>query len=226
MSEDTDGLATVPRTAGLPGSRGNLQRGLLTGVVLAVVLATGVGIGILIPIVRAPSDASAEVGFARDMSSHHAQAVEMSMLAVQKSSSTDIRGLALDMGLTQQAQIGIMRSWLQQWNKAPTSTGPRMAWMHHSSATSHNSADRPAAGVMPGMVTTDEMNRLRTATGRSFDILFCELMIRHHRGGITMVEAILAADPEPLIRQLASSMKNGQQSEITALAQLSQRVSP
>lgn len=226
MSEDTDGLATVQRTASLPGPTGTLQRGLLTAVILAVVLATGVGIGTLIPIVRAPSDASAEVGFARDMSSHHAQAVEMSMLAVQKSSSADIRGLALDMGLTQQAQIGIMRAWLQQWNMAPTSTGPRMAWMHDSSAMNHSAADQPAAGIMPGMATTDEMNRLRTATGRSFNILFCELMIRHHRGGITMVEAVLAADPEPSVRELASSMNNGQQSEITALAQLSQRVSP
>lgn len=205
------------------------RRRALAASALLLTLGVGIGLGILIPIARAPSDSSAEAGFARDMSSHHAQAVEMSMLALQKATLPDVRRLGLDIGLTQQAQIGIMRAWLQQWNLSLTTTAPRMTWMTDGSAMNHGAdkaptSDLPSDGLMPGMATDDEMDRLRTAEGAAFDILFCELMIRHHRGGIAMVDAALEADVQQPVNDLATSMKNGQQSEIGALNQLLERL--
>src|SRR4051812_47427704 len=48
-----------------------------------------------------PGDTSAEAGFLRDMSTHHAQAVEMSMIAHAGSTDPNIVSLAADIALTQ-----------------------------------------------------------------------------------------------------------------------------
>lgn len=44
-----------------------------------------------------PSETSADAGLARDMQVHHAQAVEMSMLVLDRTSDPDIRSMAYDM---------------------------------------------------------------------------------------------------------------------------------
>jgi len=62
-----------------------------------------------------PSEASADAGFARDMQVHHTQAVEMSMLVLERSSDPNIRSIAYDMALTQQQQNGQMFAWLREW---------------------------------------------------------------------------------------------------------------
>ena len=41
------------------------------------------------------------------------------------------------------------------------------------------------------MLTADEMASLAGAEGVAFDRLFLELMIKHHRGAVTMVENLL-----------------------------------
>lgn len=56
-----------------------------------------------------PGDGSAEAGFVRDMSVHHAQAVEMAEIVRDKTGSEDVRLMAADMALTQQGQIGRMQ---------------------------------------------------------------------------------------------------------------------
>jgi len=62
-----------------------------------VVVALVVGAGLLIGSrVGTPRDESAEAGFARDMATHHAQAVEMSFVARDKSSDHELRTLASD----------------------------------------------------------------------------------------------------------------------------------
>ncbi|HMN29918.1 MAG TPA: DUF305 domain-containing protein, partial [Caldilineaceae bacterium] len=63
----------------------------------------------------APAEGSAEVGFARDMAMHHAQAVNLAMLLRDRSDDEEMRQLALDILLTQQAQIGMMQGWLAVW---------------------------------------------------------------------------------------------------------------
>ena len=200
----------------VPSRRGRCLLAV-AGAVLAV--AVGFSVGLALPVLTAPADDSAEAGFARDMATHHAQAVDMSMLGVRQAGREDVRRMALDMGLTQQAQIGTMRGWLKRWNLPPVGSGPRMAWMrademsHDESMTGRPVADLP----MPGMATETEMTRLASLTGPAFDALFCDLMVRHHRGGIEMIDAVLAVGPADEVRELADAMKVGQQSEIDAL---------
>ena len=75
-------------------------------------------------------------------------------------------------------------------------------------------------GLMPGMASTDEINQLTAARGKAADILFCQLMLRHHLGGIHMVEGILSETKNDRVRELAQSMKDGQQSEVVTLRDL------
>jgi uncharacterized protein (DUF305 family) len=164
---------------------------------------------------RGPDDAAADAGFARDMQTHHAQAVEMSMLAYRISADPEIAAIGYDIALTQQAQIGTMAEWLAQWHLPPTGGRPAMAWMRHTTARGEPMSMTPADGLMPGMATPNELARLRTASGRDFDILYCELMIRHHTGGIAMVDGLLRQGERPEVRKLAEAMMTGQQNEIT-----------
>jgi uncharacterized protein (DUF305 family) len=198
------GLLSTPR-----------RRTLIYGALVAVVaLLVGYVMGFVTPTLTAPGDNSPEAGFARDMSTHHAQAVEMGMVAYQKATNDDVRQLGYNIALTQQAQIGMMKVWLDDWHLEPTGSQPRMAWMPNG--TKELSAD----GLMPGMATDEQMAELHNATGKQVDILFCQLMLQHHLGGIHMVDGLLAESHNKTVRDLAQTMKANQQGDITVLEQL------
>ncbi|MGY0233389.1 DUF305 domain-containing protein [Longispora urticae] len=179
-------------------------------VVLAAVLALATGFALAQFWPGKPGENSAEAGFARDMSSHHAQAVEIAMLAYDRAQSPDLKNLGYDVALTQEAQIGTMNAWLVEWDLLPTGDQRRMAWMPDGSGLLVN-------GLMPGMATPAELAELRAATGTAFDILACQLMLRHHLGGIHMVDGVLKATDNPEVTRLATAMKAGQQKEIVTL---------
>jgi uncharacterized protein (DUF305 family) len=191
----------------------------VVGLVVAVVAALLLGYagGWLTPRLTHPGDASVEAGFARDMSSHHAQAVEMGMLAHEKSTNADVRLIGADIALTQQAQIGMMQTWLRDWGLAPTGSQPRMAWMPDGAATVRD-------GLMPGMATEAQMAQLRAASGTEFDVLFLTLMRQHHLGGIHMAEAADELADDGDVRWLAETMVDGQQREITDIQSLLTRL--
>ncbi|MFI7023925.1 DUF305 domain-containing protein [Micromonospora sp. NPDC049900] len=213
-------MTNVPETARSVSARRHRPGPVVVGAFLLVAL--GLAAGLLVPVVRAPNDASPEAGFARDMATHHAQAVEMSMIVHGRTADREVGPLAMDIALTQQAQIGIMRTWLSGWRLSPTGERPAMAWMGEHGAAHHGT---PRAGApMPGMATPEELDQLRESTGVDLDIRFTELMIRHHLGGIAMVDAVLAADPVPEVRDLAASMRAGQQNEINTLRLLRERL--
>lgn len=191
------------------------RRALLLGALVAVVaLLIGYGAGWLTPSLTAPGDNSPEAGFARDMSTHHAQAVEMGMVAYQKATNDEVRQLGYNIALTQQAQIGMMSVWLKDWHLEPTGSQPKMAWMPNG--TKELTPD----GLMPGMATDAQVAQLHNATGKDVDILFCQLMLRHHLGGIHMVDGVLQESHNDTVRQLAQTMKLNQQGDIDVLQRL------
>jgi uncharacterized protein (DUF305 family) len=160
-----------------------------------------------------PGEDSVEAGFARDMSSHHAQAVEMSMLALDKSTQPDLRLLAGEIAQAQQAQIGMMQTWLRSWGVGPTGHKPQMSWMSDGASLMQN-------GLMPGMASPADMTKLRNATGSEFDQLFLRLMQQHHLGGIHMVDGVLAETNESDVVWLAQSMANNQRAELEFIQQI------
>jgi uncharacterized protein (DUF305 family) len=192
---------------------------LVAGLILGSLLgfAGGVTVGKAGGASSTPADNSPEAGFARDMSAHHAQAVAMGVIAQQRATTVAVRGLGGDIALTQQAQIGMMDQWLRGWKLNLNSSRQPMAWMPDG----QNALDN---GLMPGMATPEEMKALEDARGIEVDRLFIKMMIKHHLGGIHMVDGILKQSDNPDVKWLAESMKNGQQREITALQDLQRSV--
>jgi len=188
---------------------GRIIASALTAIAL---LAIGFGAGLLTR-PGTPGDDSADAGFARDMSTHHAQAVEMGMIAFQKASLPEVRTLGGDIALTQKGQIGVMSTWLKDWGLDVNTTRAPMSWMPNGQAELVNN-------LMPGMATREEVAKLNSATGKQVDILFCQYMLRHHLGGIHMVDDVLAQHPRPEVAELAQTMKQNQTAEVSVLRTL------
>jgi len=170
-----------------------------------------------------PADASPEAGFARDMATHHAQAVEMSFIVRDATDDERIKTLSRDIIVTQTAQRGIFMGWLQQWGLKQTSDRPRMAWMtgHGGGhAAPRTPAATPSGSLMPGMATDAELTRLREAQGEAAEILFLQLMIRHHEGGVEMAEGLLARSGRPEVVTMARHIGSGQAGEIKLMTDM------
>lgn len=182
------------------GSAGRLLWPALA-LLLLVLLA---GVLFLWWMAQPPGEGSAEVTFARDMSAHHAQAVEMALILQARTEDVDLRLFAQDLLLTQQAQIGQMQGWLQSWQRPLTGNGPPMAG---------NGADM-------GMASRAEVQALHDLPTAEAETRFLQLMVRHHLGGLHMAEAVLAADPRPEVARLAQAMIDGQQGEVVYMEEL------
>jgi uncharacterized protein (DUF305 family) len=193
--------------------------------VLLLVGATG---GLLIGrsgVPEVPTADSVDVGFLQDMSVHHQQAVEMASWERDHTTDPQLRQLAYDIESTQTGQIGRMQGWLELWGASAQSVGRAyMTWMAGSptGAHEHAVATGTSAGVatMPGMASAEELKKLRASTGKDLDVLFLQLMLRHHEGGAEMLSyAATNASQEP-VRNLAAQMLSSQTAEASYLTQL------
>lgn len=182
--------------------------------VAVVALAAGLAAGLLLSrsllASSTPQEGSADAGFARDMSVHHAQAVEMSVLVRDRSSDEDVRQLAIDIALTQQHQQGQMFGWLQAWGLPAAGQGS-MEWM------SDGHAGMGTSTTMPGLATPEQLAALTAAEGVEAERVFLALMIPHHQGGVEMAEAALDRVSSPEARRLAQAVVDSQTAEITVL---------
>lgn len=195
----------------MTATRSDVVRRAAVPAVGLLVLIVGIAAGWRIASWRgAPGDDSAEAGFARDMATHHAQAVDMSFTLLDKSADGELRTLASDIIVTQSTQRGIFMGWLQQWGLPQASARPRMAWM-----PGHAQLPNADGGVlMHGMATEAELQRFRDANGVDAEVLFLQLMIRHHEGGILMARALLDQTDRRELIQMATSIEEGQRVEI------------
>ncbi|WP_349880565.1 DUF305 domain-containing protein [Micromonospora sp. HUAS YX12] len=195
------------------GGRGAVRRYGLPAVVAALVvgLVLGYAGGLLTPTLTRPGENSAEAGFARDMTAHHTQAVAMGLLAFSQGQDPEVRQVGVDIATGQQGEIGTMQTWLRSWRLDPTGEQAPMAWMTDGGGLIKN-------GLMPGMATPEEMAKLRAAGGREFDVLFLQMMIRHHIGGVHMIDGILDEGRDDDVLAVAQTMKNTQQNDLTNLS--------
>jgi len=186
-----------------------LWRFLLTALATAVVIALVAAVLVFVLRDDMPGEASADAGFARDMSTHHDQAVQMAAMVYRRSDDPILQSLAYDILTSQQAQIGIMAGWLQVWGLSFTGQDLPMAWMGH-----------PMTGPMPGMASDEEIAALETLPPAEMDREFLRLMIRHHQGGVEMAVAGLERADEKIVRDLARAIASAQQTEITTMERL------
>lgn len=218
--------AIAPETGRQPAPR--WMRIVMVGAAVLAVLLLGASLGMLAQLpgrgAAQPATDSVDVGFAQDMSVHHRQAVLMAGLARDRSTDPEIRALAFDIERTQLEQIGRMQGWLSLWNAPSLPTGEHMTWMAHdgSAHAAAHGGQEPAAGVaeMPGMATAAELDQLRAAGGRDFDVLFLQLMLRHHQGGVPMAEYAAQYAETAQVRNLAEKMLISQGAESEYLGDL------
>ncbi len=190
---------------------------LLLGAALGMLMQRGVAAG-----VGAEGD-PVDIGFAQDMSVHHRQAVLMAGMARDRSTDPVIQSLAFDIETSQLEQVGRMQGWLSLWNAAPLPIGRYMTWMPDSSmpGMTHGSGHgTEGVATMPGMASPVDLEQLRAADGAQFDVLFLQLMLRHHQGGVPM--ATYAAEHAEIaqVRNLAEKIIVSQGAESKYMADL------
>jgi uncharacterized protein (DUF305 family) len=197
--------------------RGRGLRSVAAAVAVLALLAAGAVV--FFARTATPGDASPEAGFARDMAVHHAQAVEMSFTVRDATDDESVRTLAYDIIVTQTAQRGIFMGWLQQWGLGQATERPSMAWMtEHGHGTP--AATGSGAPAMPGMASAAELDRLRGLKGKEAEILFLQLMIRHHEGGVQMAEGLLRLSDREEVATMARHIVTGQSGEIKLMTDM------
>lgn len=151
----------------------------------------------------------ADAAFMTRMIGHHAQALEMAALVPARAASAEIRTLAARITTAQEAEIELMRRWLEDRGL--------VAW------TGDHDPDGGHPPDAPGMLTPDQMRTLEAAEGAAFDSLFLTRMIQHHEGAVTMVERLFAtpeAARDASTFRIASGIQVDQRSEIARMESL------
>jgi len=176
-----------------------------------------------------PASNSVDVGFLRDMTQHHDQAVLMSGYALEADMpDLAVRSDAREILRWQSRQIGNMERQLQFWrydNIDPNA--PVMQWMPMQDIpgmAGMTGSMTITAADMPGMATQAQLNELQRTTGRAAESLFMTLMIRHHNGGIAMANYAANHAHTEYVRLTAASYAQQQRDEISEMRATAQQL--
>ena len=161
-----------------------------------------------------PTASSVDAGFAWDMSVHHRQAVTMAGYVRDHSTDGVVQNLAYDIETSQDNQVGEMSGWLDAWSLPPLNPGTQMSWMDGSMQMDMST------GLMPGMATVAQVDKLEKMTGKAMDIYFLQLMLHHHQGGVEMADYAAQHAGTSYVRNFASKIAASQSSEIVLMEQL------
>ena len=154
-----------------------------------------------------PPHSPADVQFMQDMIMHHAQAVEMTALIESHTENKDLRSLGARISRSQDDEIKFMKRWLAARGE------PTARPMHHMPGMDMSSHEM----LMPGMLTSKQMDALKKAKGAEFDRLFLEGMIQHHNGALAMVKDLFdtaGSGQDAELFNFASDVDSGQRAEI------------
>ena len=140
---------------------------------------------------------------------HHAQAVEMTALIESHTQNKERSLLGARISHSQAEEIGFMKRWLRARGQP---TGMQMGGMDMTGMdmSSHHM-------LMPGMLTTKQMDALGKANGAEFDRLFLTGMIQHHGGALTMVKDLYdtaGAGQDAELFTFTTDVDSGQRAEI------------
>lgn len=125
-----------------------------------------------------PSDA--DVGYCRDMSIHHAQALVMCQRVLGRDTGDFVQAAAAEVLQNQAMEIGQMRAWLADWGESTVPPTIVMGWMG-----ANDGLGMPVEN-MPGLASDAEILELSTLSGWTRGRRWLELMRAHHVGGVSM----------------------------------------
>lgn len=152
----------------------------------------------------AASYSPADVTFMQGMIMHHQQAVDMAVLAKDRTNRAELVSIAGRIESSQADEIAFMRGWLAERGEPFEMPGMK-GHAHHA----HHS--------MAGMASPQQMKALAAAKGVEFDRQFLTLMIAHHEGALIMVKDLLkepGSAADPVLFQFISDIETEQKGEI------------
>ena len=83
--------------------------------------------------------------------------------------------------------------------------------------SAHGTPAATGTPLMAGMASDQELDTLRHADGHDAEVLFLQLMIRHHEGGILMARALLEQSHRDDVVSLVRAIESGQAGEIKTM---------
>jgi len=169
---------------------------------------------------KLPLRSQADVEFMQGMIMHHAQAVEMTALISSHTANKDLRSLGARISSSQTDEIKFMRRWLAARGEPLSMAMPGMPDMDISGHP---------MGLMPGMLTPEQMEELRKAKDNEFDRLFLTGMIQHHNGALTMVKDLFdtaGAGQDAELFDFATDADNTQRAEIRIMQTMMEKKIP
>jgi uncharacterized protein (DUF305 family) len=130
---------------------------------------------------------------------HHQMAVDMATMAAPKFEHQPLKDAAKTIVDDQTKEIAQLRQWRGQW---------------YSGAA-------PAENMqLPGMSSMSmDMSHMQSMSGHALDMMFIDMMIPHHEGGLAMGQDALAKAEHPEIKELAQKMIEKQKKEIEQMQQ-------
>ncbi|MES2522996.1 MAG: DUF305 domain-containing protein [Gemmatimonadota bacterium] len=163
-----------------------------------------------------------DIEFMRGMIHHHAQAITIARWAPTHGADAAVQRLSARIINAQKDEITIMQNWLADRNQVPPtidSTGKVVdgADPHAGHAMAGHDMGAMGGMSMPGMLTDAQLKELDAARGADFDRLFLTFMIQHHRGAVSMVTKLFAADgagQDETIFKFANDVEVDQSTEI------------
>lgn len=173
-------------------------------VLVVAVLFLGATAGYAFRDRESQASSAVDVGFLRDMSTHHNQAVVIARTALAGELPEEVAVYAQEIIVAQQFEFGLMQATLYRYNEDPLGDGNAMGWMGMPVPEDE----------MPGLASAEELSRLEELDGEEAAELFFALMSRHHLGGAHMSEEAAKEASDPYVRELADRMARSQVSEI------------
>ena len=164
-----------------------------------------------------PPVSPADVQFMQGMIMHHAQAVEMTALIESHTENNDLMSLGARISRSQSDEIKFMKRWL-------ATRGHPISHAIHDMR--HMNMSHEPMALMPGMLSSEQMEALRKAKGEEFDHLFLKGMIQHHGGALTMVKDLFdtaGAGQDAELFNFTTDVDSGQRAEIRIMQNMLER---
>ncbi len=148
----------------------------------------------------------ADVAFVSEMIQHHAQALSMVDLTIDRNLDPEVAQRAEEIRMAQAPEIERMAAWLNAWGEPVPET-----MRDHTNA---HKGGHMEMGDMPGMMSADDMSALENASSREFQSMWLQMMIEHHEGAIAMAQTEQDDGQNAAAVALAAQIEAAQSREI------------
>ena len=156
----------------------------------------------------------ADIAFATDMIQHHAQALEMVDMTMDRKLDPKVTALVEDIRIARAPEIEQMVDLLDEWDGQPI---PETTRDH---ANAHGDTGMEMDTTLPGMMSTDDMEALEATRGAEFQARWLTTMIEHHQGAMEMAMTEKDQGEDKKARALAEDIVESQDDQVKTMRTL------